>query len=74
MQTEMSWVEVNGGGKSWGEVKMSWVELGGAGWRWMELGGGGWSWVVEVVVHGLVRPILLLLLSFDQSCNLHWFT
>ena len=31
VETEMSWVEVDGAG--W-----SWMELGGAGWRWMELG------------------------------------
>ena len=45
MQTEMSWVEVNGGGKSWVEVKMSWVEVDGAGWSWVEVDGAGWRWM-----------------------------
>ena len=41
LETEMSWMEVDGGGWSWVQVKMSWVEVDGAGWSWMELGGGG---------------------------------
>ena len=44
VETEMSWVEVDGAG--W---RLKW-----AMWRWMELGGAGWSWV-----HGLVIPKFL---------------
>ena len=52
VETEMSWVEVDGAewmlkwaGWRWMELGGGWDELGGCGWSWVELGGAGWSWV-----------------------------